>query len=104
MAKKLKLTRPELKRQRDALRRFERYLPMLKLKQQQLQMMVRNIVDQLRQAESAVNQARAKFEPYSAVLADRAGVDVEGLAEPTEVDPPAEYRRRRRADLRRGGL
>ncbi len=34
MAIKIKMTRPELKRRRDALRRFERYLPMLKLKQQ----------------------------------------------------------------------
>ncbi|HUT01741.1 MAG TPA: V-type ATP synthase subunit D, partial [Phycisphaerae bacterium] len=41
MAKKVRLTRPELKRQRDALTRFERYLPMLKLKQQQLQLTIR---------------------------------------------------------------
>ena len=41
--KKIKLTRPELKRQRDALLRFERYLPMLKLKQQQLQLTIRQV-------------------------------------------------------------
>ena len=39
--RKFKFTRPELKRQRDALARFSRYLPMLKLKQQQLQLTLR---------------------------------------------------------------
>jgi V/A-type H+-transporting ATPase subunit D len=35
---KFKLTKGELKRQRDALRQYERYLPTLQLKKQQLQM------------------------------------------------------------------
>ncbi|RJP27284.1 MAG: V-type ATP synthase subunit D [Candidatus Omnitrophota bacterium] len=35
---KIKLTKGELKRQRDALRQYERYLPTLQLKKQQLQM------------------------------------------------------------------
>jgi vacuolar-type H+-ATPase subunit D/Vma8 len=43
MPSKYKLTRPELKRYRDALGRFEHYLPMLKLKQQQLQVRLRQI-------------------------------------------------------------
>lgn len=34
---KIKLTKGELKRQRDALKRFERFLPTLQLKKQQLQ-------------------------------------------------------------------
>lgn len=34
---KIKLTKGELKRQRDALRRYERFLPTLQLKKQQLQ-------------------------------------------------------------------
>ena len=85
MAKKVKLTRPELKRYRDALARFERYLPMLKLKQQQLQMAVRDANRKVRAAGEAVDAARGRFEPYRAVLADRAGVNVPGLAEPAEV-------------------
>ena len=47
MAQKIKLTRPELKRRRDRLARFERYLPMLKLKQQQLQMTLREVAAQV---------------------------------------------------------
>lgn len=35
---KIKLTKGELKRQRDALKQFERYLPTLQLKKQQLQL------------------------------------------------------------------
>ena len=82
---KIKLTRPELKRQRDALRRFERYLPMLKLKQQQLQLMVRQAKQRQAEAETEADAARKAFEPYRRVLADRAGVNVPGLAEPDEV-------------------
>ena len=85
MARKLKLTRPELKRQRDALARFERYLPMLKLKQQQLQMTLREVAGKQAAAQAAVDAARQKFEAYQAVLRDRAGVNVEQLARPTEI-------------------
>ena len=38
---KIKLTKNELKIQRDALKRFQRYLPTLQLKKQQLQLEVR---------------------------------------------------------------
>ncbi|MHC4562259.1 MAG: V-type ATP synthase subunit D [Planctomycetota bacterium] len=82
---KLKLTRPELKRQRDALQRFERYLPMLKLKQQQLQLTIREVHIACRAAEKRMREAEAVFEPYQTILADVAGVDVKALAEPQEV-------------------
>ncbi len=85
MAKKIKLTRPELKRQRDALQRFERYLPMLKLKQQQLQLTLRQIQAKLRQEEQALREAIEAFEPYRDVLADLAGVNVQALSRPEEV-------------------
>jgi len=40
---KIKLTKNELKRQKDALKRFLRYLPTLMLKKQQLQMEIRKV-------------------------------------------------------------
>jgi len=40
---KIKLTKNELKRQKDSLKRFERYLPTLQLKKQQLQMVIRQV-------------------------------------------------------------
>jgi len=85
MARKITLTRPELKRQRDALQRFERYLPMLKLKQQQLQLTLREVADRLHRAERNVQKAREKFAPYRNILCDVAGIDVRGLAEPRTV-------------------
>ncbi len=85
MAKKVKLTRPELKRYRDMLKRYERYLPMLKLKQQQLQMKIRDVNRQRLEAEESVREATQAFQKYEAVLGDIAGVNVKGLAEPEEV-------------------
>ena len=85
MAKKIKLTRPELKRQRDQMTRFERYLPMLKLKQQQLQTALRELLKARRAAPREAEAAQAKFDGYRAVLADVAGVSVPALAECAEV-------------------
>jgi len=85
MAKKVRLTRPELKRQRDALTRFERYLPMLKLKQQQLQLTIRDVNRNRRRAEGQAAAAAKVVESYRAVLADVAGLNVTQLAECQEV-------------------
>ena len=41
---KIKLTKTELKAQTDALKRFQRFLPMLQLKKQQLQGEIAGIV------------------------------------------------------------
>jgi V/A-type H+/Na+-transporting ATPase subunit D len=85
LAKKLKLTRPELKRHRDALARFLRYLPMLKLKQQQLQMTVQQVAEKRRAASEATETARRRFQAYEPVLGDVAGLNVRRLAQPLEV-------------------
>jgi len=85
MPAKIKRTRPELKRRRDMLQRFERYLPTLKLKQQQLQVTLRDMARARREAAAKLQEARETFEPYRAVLADRAGVDVGDLAACQEV-------------------
>ena len=50
---KVKLTKNELKRQKDMLKRFQRYLPTLVLKKQQLQMVIR-------QVEAEVNKKLAE--------------------------------------------
>lgn len=85
MEAKIRLTRPELKRHRDALARYERYLPMLKLKQQQLQFKILEVSRDRREAEGALREAEERFAGYEAVLVDRAGVPVRRLAEPSEV-------------------
>lgn len=85
MARKIKLTRPELKRQRDALARFQRYLPMLKLKQQQLQVSMRETSQKLAATEQAATECRRRFSRYEAILAYASGVNVRSLAAPAEV-------------------
>ncbi len=85
MARKIRLTRPELKRQRDALARFERYLPMLKLKQQQLQLTARAVIGRRRAARREADAVRERIDPYRRVLGDVAGLNVTKLAEPAEV-------------------
>jgi len=45
---RVKLTKNELKEQKDALKRFLRYLPTLQLKKQQLQMVIRQVEIQMR--------------------------------------------------------
>lgn len=85
MARKIKLTRPELKRRRDRLARFQRYLPMLKLKQQQLQMTLREVAAQLQRAQQALDEVAARLSRYRTLLADRAGIPLEQWARPERV-------------------
>ena len=68
---KIKLTKGELKRQRDALRQYQRYLPTLQLKKQQLQMEIlrqASIVEEKRQNESAKRKA---IEVWVGLLTDQ---------------------------------
>ncbi|MGI6087725.1 MAG: V-type ATP synthase subunit D [Kiritimatiellia bacterium] len=53
---KLKYTKNELKAQRDGLTRFERYLPTLLLKKQQLQIEVRQLESRLAEKDSEARQ------------------------------------------------
>jgi V/A-type H+-transporting ATPase subunit D len=57
---KIKLTKNELKKQKDALKRFERYLPTLMLKKQQLQMVIRQV--EAKEREKRAEQTRVKEE------------------------------------------
>ena len=60
---KVKLTKNELKKQKDALKRFTRYLPTLQLKKQQLQMVIR-------QVEAEIEEKRQAILNYEKTLAD----------------------------------
>ncbi|NLF72722.1 MAG: V-type ATP synthase subunit D [Candidatus Anammoximicrobium sp.] len=85
MAEKVKLTRPELKRRRDRLARFERYLPMLKLKQQQLQITLREVARRVQQARQALDEVAAKLARYQSVLADRSGLPLRQWSRPERI-------------------
>jgi len=85
MAEKVKLTRPELKRRRDRLARFERYLPMLKLKQQQLQITLREVARRVQRAQQALDEVAAKLARYQSVLADRSGLPLRQWSRPERI-------------------
>ncbi len=56
---RVKLTKNELKQQKDALKRFRRYLPTLQLKKQQLQRVIRQVEIQMRSKdEQRINLER----------------------------------------------
>ena len=66
----IKHTKNELKAQREALRRFERFLPMLQLKKQQLQMEIQSIdtaIARKKADEERINQA---LSPWVRLFAD----------------------------------
>ncbi|MFP4430409.1 MAG: V-type ATP synthase subunit D [Spirochaetota bacterium] len=69
---KVKLTKNELKKQRDQLKRFQRYLPTLILKKQQLQMV-------LRQIEAAIAEQKAKRDRYKDDIGGWVGVFAEDI-------------------------
>lgn len=67
---KIKHTKNELKAQRDALRRFKRYLPTLQLKKQQLQLELRQIEARLDEVAAAEQAARAGLESWVKLFAE----------------------------------
>ena len=65
----VRASKQELKRQRDALSRFERYLPTLQLKKRQLQMEIRRVEAKERAAEAGLAAAEAALGPWVGLLA-----------------------------------
>jgi V/A-type H+-transporting ATPase subunit D len=93
---KIKYTKNELKAQRDALKRFTRYLPTLQLKKQQLQVELRGLETQIEEKRGQEESARADlaswvklfsedfdFTPYIQVdNIDRSTGNIAGVAIP----------------------
>lgn len=76
---KIKLTKNELKAQRDALARFNRYLPTLQLKKQQLQMEMRRLDQEIEEKRDEEQEARAKLSSW-----------IQLYSEPVDLGPYAE--------------
>ncbi len=70
---RLKLNKNELRRQKDHLKRFERYLPMLLLKKQQLRLELDRISHERAAAEEALQIALQAFTSWKALW----GEDIE---------------------------
>lgn len=67
---KIKHTKNELKAQRDALRRFKRYLPTLLLKKQQLQMEMRQLEQRMDEVRGEMNRLQAGMQTWVRLFAD----------------------------------
>lgn len=72
---KVKLTKNELKAQKDALKRFQRYLPTLQLKKQQLQIVVRQVEAKQRAKLAEREDAHRNVRSWIAVFGERIAVD-----------------------------
>ena len=81
---KIKLTKNELKAQRDALKRFQRYLPTLQLKKQQLQMEIRNLDQDIKQKSEIENIERKNLKPWIKLFSE--SVDLEQYIEINSLD------------------
>ena len=81
---KIKLTKNELKSQRDALKRFQRYLPTLQLKKQQLQMEIRKLDQDIKQKSEIENMERKNLKPWIKLFSE--SVDLEQYIEISSLD------------------
>jgi V/A-type H+-transporting ATPase subunit D len=69
---KARLTKGELKRQRDALKRFERYLPTLQLKKQQIQMEILHQLSLMDEKKHLEATKKRSVEVWAGLLAEEA--------------------------------
>ncbi|MBE6041853.1 MAG: V-type ATP synthase subunit D [Clostridiales bacterium] len=66
----MKLTKNELKKQKDNLKQFQRYLPTLQLKKQQLQSVIMSIRAELERKEAERTQMIGDLDDWVAVFAE----------------------------------
>ncbi len=82
---KIKLTKTELKAQTDALKRFQRFLPMLQLKKQQLQGEIAAIVAKAEEAAAREGALRGEVDRWVGLLATDESL-VDGLVKLKKVN------------------
>jgi V/A-type H+-transporting ATPase subunit D len=68
---KIKLTKNELKKQKDDLKMFKRYLPTLQLKKQQLQMEIRKVEDREQQVKLEIERLHSDFQDWISVYGEK---------------------------------
>lgn len=81
---KIKHTKTELKAQREALQRFERFLPMLQLKKQQLQSEIQRVDNELAENRGKLDAAEAELAPWIRLFSEPGAADT--LRETVVVD------------------
>ena len=73
---KVKLTKTALKQERDALKQYERFLPTLQLKKQQLQLEMRLCLEQIAANEERENASKKALRSWSALFGDDAAPEM----------------------------
>ncbi len=85
----IKLTKNELKKQKDNLKQFQRYLPTLQLKKQQLQSVIMGIRQELERKEAERIQMIGDLDDWVAVFAENEIFEedkkIENLVQPDKV-------------------
>ncbi len=81
---KVKLTKGELKRQRDSLKQYRHYLPTLLLKKQQLQMKILEARRLHEERETALNRKLEGIDLWAGLLAD-SSIDIRNWVKPQEI-------------------
>jgi V/A-type H+-transporting ATPase subunit D len=82
---RISLNKTELKRQRDALQRFQRYLPLLQLKKQQLQAEVERVRREQARVLDVGQRLREAMNGWVALLAEEVGLETLIALERVEV-------------------
>ncbi len=72
---KIKLTKNELKRQRDNLKMFERYLPTLQLKKQQLQVEIIKVQNLLEEVKGKIEEFQKHISRWVDVFGEDVGIE-----------------------------
>ncbi len=78
---KVRLTKNELKKQKDELKRFKRYLPTLQLKKQQLQMVIRRVEREIHALILEQKKIRDALESWIAVFGENSVFPKKGKVE-----------------------
>ena len=85
----VKLTKNELKKQKDSLKQFQRYLPTLLLKKQQLQMVIRQIETELAgykaQQDSLLNGIQDWIAVFGENTAFSSAAQLDSLVKPDQI-------------------
>lgn len=72
---KTKLTKHELKRQKENLKRYKRFLPTLTAKKQQLQREIVRIGAEIDKRAESIDEVKADIEPWIQLLAEEVGLE-----------------------------
>ncbi len=81
----VRLTKNELKKQKDDLKRFNRYLPTLKLKQQQLLIVLQRISAEIERVKKEYQTFYTELQKWIPVFGDTLSRSIEGLFEESQL-------------------